>query len=107
EVAAVYDMWRRYRRVEMETASMYEGRQEDDLQGLRRGSYWALRESYNNYRWSRQQVQYQDELSAGFANEVRGTDLQLEDSVYRLSGTLDQQYYEWRDILKELYSLEN
>lgn len=107
EVAPVYDMWRRYKREQVDTANRYESNQEGDLKDFRRGSYWALRESYNNYRWSQQQEQYLDELSEGFANEMRGTDLNLEDSVYRLSGTLDQQYYEWREILKELYNLEN
>ena len=71
-----------------------------------RGSYYALRESYDNYRWAKVQELYVDELREGFANEVQPTELALEDSLYTLTGTLEQQYDEWRSILAELYALE-
>jgi len=47
-----------------------------------------------------------DELGEGFTNEVEPTSLQLDDSVFRLSGTLEQQYRDWRRILAELFALE-
>ena len=41
-----------------------------------------------------------------FANEVEPTELALENSLYKLTGTLEQQYRDWRSILAELYALE-
>ena len=63
--------------------------------------------SYNNFRWSRMQDQYLEEINEGFINEVLPTDVTLEDSLYHLSGTLDEQYQEWQEILKEFWLLEN
>ena len=74
--------------------------------GYARGSYYALQESYNNYRWAKVQELYLDELREGFANEVEPTEVALDDSLYRLTGTLEQQYREWRSILAELYALD-
>ncbi|MES2605804.1 MAG: hypothetical protein V4603_12770, partial [Pseudomonadota bacterium] len=62
--------------------------------------------SYNNYRWAKLQELYVDELGEGFTNEVEPTQLELDESVFRLSGTLEQQYREWRSILAELFTLE-
>ncbi len=53
------------------------------------------------------QDHYLDELNEGFTNEVLPTDVTLENSIYQLSGTLEEQYAEWRSILKEFYLLEN
>jgi len=53
------------------------------------------------------QDQYLEELNEGFINEIQPTDITLEDSLYHLSGTLAEQYSEWRDILQELYELDN
>ena len=74
---------------------------------LRQGSYMSLLESYNNFRWARMQDQYLDEISVGFTNEILPTDITLEDSLYHLSGTLDEQYQEWRSILQELWLLDS
>lgn len=106
-IKPVYDLWRRYRR-EMQTSEAGKLRLEQ-AQGteFRRGSYMSLRESYNNYRWSRLQDQYLEEMNTGFTNEVLPTDITLEDSLFHLSGTLDEQYQEWRSILRELYALDN
>lgn len=106
-IKPVYDLWRSYRREQM--ASEADKIRREELQGndLRRGSYMSLKESYNNYRWARMQDQYLDEINEGFINEILPTDVTLEDSIYHLSGTLDEQYQEWRSILKELYLLDN
>ena len=105
-IKPVYDLWRRYQREQRSTeADKIRLEQEQGTQ-FRRGSYMSLRESYNNYRWARMQDQYLEEINQGFTNEVLPTDITLEDSIFHLSGTLDEQYREWRDILKELYLLE-
>ena len=49
---------------------------------------------------------YLDELTQGFANETRPNEVKLSDSVYKLTGSLEEQYSEWRDILAQMYKLE-
>jgi len=105
DIKPVYDMWRQAQREQVQTSSNFATRQASVSQ-FRRGSYYALHESYNNYRWAKVQELYVDELREGFANEVEPTELALEDSLYRLTGTLEQQYREWRAILAELFELE-
>ena len=105
-IKPVYDLWRKYRREQMASEADKINREAAQGNDFRRGSYMSLRESYNNYRWSRMQDQYLEELNEGFINEIQPTDITLEDSLYHLSGTLAEQYSEWRDILQELYELD-
>jgi len=106
DIKPVYDMWRSFRREQASNASARITRGNNQGNLFPRGSYYALQESYNNYRWAKLQELYLDELQEGFANETGPTEIELSDSVYRLSGTLEQQYREWRNILAELYLLE-
>ena len=105
-IKPVYDLWRRYRREQQASELDKINREVEQGNDLRRGSYMSLRESYNNFRWTRMQDQYLDEIGEGFTNEILPTDITLEDSLYHLSGTLNEQYQEWRTILKELYLLD-
>ncbi|MDG1851443.1 MAG: hypothetical protein P8J44_04930 [Gammaproteobacteria bacterium] len=105
-IKPVYDLWRRYRREQIASEIDKINREMRQSNDLRRGSYMSLLESYNNFRWARMQDQYLDEISEGFTNEVLPTDITLEDSLYHLSGTLEEQYQEWKSILKELYELD-
>ncbi len=106
EIKPVYDMWRRFQREQADSVAGFEARETTADSGYARGSYYALQESYNNYRWAKVQELYLDELSEGFANEVEPTEIALENSLYKLTGTLEQQYREWRGILAELYALD-
>lgn len=106
DVKPVYDMWREFRREAVDSAAAMTAREAASPSRFPRGSYYALQESYNNYRWAKLQERYLDELREGFANETAPTEIELADSLYRLTGTLEQQYREWRDILAELYELE-
>jgi hypothetical protein len=105
-IKPVYDMWRRVQREQGTSANDFTARETVAGSQYRRGSYYALQEAYNNYRWAKVQELYRDELKEGFANEVEPTELQLENSLYKLTGTLEQQYREWRSILAELFVLE-
>jgi hypothetical protein len=106
DVKPVYTMWREFRREQADSASARTQREQGQTSQFARGSYYALQESYNNFRWAKLQELYLDELSEGFANETAPTEIDLEDSLYRLTGTMEQQYREWRSILAELYELE-
>lgn len=107
DIKPVYDMWREYRRETVDSAAARTTREANQPSQFPRGSYYALQENYNNYRWAKLQELYLDELSEGFENETAPTEIELSDSLYRLTGTMEQQYREWRSILAELYALEN
>jgi hypothetical protein len=106
DIKPVYDMWREYRRETVDSATARTAREANQSSQFPRGSYYALQENYNNYRWAKLQELYLDELSEGFENETAPTEIELSDSLYRLTGTMEQQYREWRSILAELYALE-
>lgn len=106
EIKPVYDMWREYRRESVDSATARTAREAAQPSQFPRGSYYALQENYNNYRWAKLQELYLDELKQGFENETAPTEIELSDSLYRLTGTMEQQYREWRSILAELYELE-
>jgi hypothetical protein len=106
DIKPVYDMWREYRRETADSAAARTQREATEPSQFPRGSYYALQENYNNYRWAKLQELYLDELSEGFENETAPTEIELSDSLYRLTGTMEQQYREWRSILAELYALE-
>lgn len=104
--AELYDLWRRFSREQAERQRDFEARQARQDNDFRRGSYRALRESYDNFRWARLQEEYRAELTRGFANEVEPTEIDLHNQVYRMSGSMDRQAREWREILRQLFLLE-
>lgn len=106
DIKPVYDMWRQFRREQTSSADSFEARETTDNNEFRPGTYYALQQSYNNYRWAKLQALYLDELSEGFANETEDTSIELNDSLFRLTGTLEQQYREWRSILAEMAALD-
>lgn len=106
-IKPVYDLWRSYRRQQLaDEAYVRELKANNDYE-LRRGSYWAIRESYDNFRWAKMEQQYLDDIHERFRNEILSTDITLKDSLYQLNGALEDQYTQWKQILKEIYELEN
>ena len=65
-----------------------------------------MEQTYEAYKWSKIHEQDLDELALGFNNEVTPTVLEVKGKVFRLTGTLDAQYSEWRAILREIFALE-
>lgn len=105
-IKPVYDLWRKYRREQKEGAAYMVARDAENRNKFHRGSYRSLRESYDKYRWAKMKEQYLEEISERFNNEILSTDIELEDSLFHLTGALEEQYNQWRSILKELYELE-
>ena len=50
-------------------------------------------------------MEYRD-LSLGFSNEIAPAILELNEQVHGLSGTMEEQYIQWRRILQQLFKLE-
>ena len=106
EMRPTYDLWRQYGREQALYREEYKERvAERDRQG-RRGSFAAMSQAYSHYRSSKIQEQDLRELAGGFDNEISPTVMEVNDRVFELDGTLDSQYTQWRDILRQIFALE-
>ena len=106
DIKPIYDMWRTFRQDQGDRVVSYTERQANDDNDYDRGSYYDLREDYDNFRWAKMQDEYLEELTEGFANEVKPSDMALNETIVNLTGTLEQQYEQWQSILRELFQLE-
>ena len=106
DMGPTYNLWRQYGREQAIYKEDYQRRlAARDSQG-RRGTFPAMQQTYNAFKWTKIQQQDLHELAVGFDNEVAPTVLEASGKVFRLSGTLDNQYAEWRNILKQIFALE-
>lgn len=101
-----YVLWRKYS-FERINEEIEAGLTPYDYQDYgRSGRYLTLTQRYDRYRWSKIfEMEYQ-EISAGFNNEVAPAILTLNEKVHGLSGTMEEQYIQWRRILRQLFELE-
>lgn len=106
KIKPVYDLWRKYRREQQAADAYLLERKEGGGNKYSRGSYMALREAYNNFSLANMKGSYLNDIGNRFNTETKPTDIKLKDSLYHLTGTLDDQYTKWRDILKKIYKLE-
>jgi hypothetical protein len=65
-----------------------------------------MEQIYNSFKNSKIQDQDLQELAGGFNNEVAPTVMEVSGRVFRLSGGLDAQLVEWREILRSIFALE-
>lgn len=101
-----YNLWRQNGRELAIYKVEYEAREASRDRDGRRGTYAAMQQTYNAYKRSKEHDQDLDELAQGFNNEVAPTVLEVQGKVFRLNGTLDSQYSEWRSILRSIFALE-
>lgn len=106
DMAFTYDLWRQYDQEQALYRQEYQQRALNREKQGPRGSFVALQQTYNAYKVSKTQEQDLDELALGFNNEVAPTIVETRGQVFKLSGTLDSQYQEWRAILREIFALE-
>lgn len=62
---------------------------------------------YHRYQANKMFEQEWAELASGFTGEVAPAILALNERVYGLTGSVDEQYEQWREILRQLYLKEN
>jgi hypothetical protein len=106
EMAPTYNLWRQYGAEQADYRNEYQERVASKNSQGRRGSFAALEQTYNAYKWSKIHEQDLDELALGFNNEVAPTVMEVSGTVFKLSGGLDSQYSEWREILQRIFALE-
>ena len=105
EITPIYDLWRAFYREQV----LYQEAYDQRLEGRSRppkGSYMALWQTYNGFRWAKLQEQETKLLAEGFNNEVAPTNIDVEGKVFKLGGSLDDRHREWRRILRQIYDLE-
>ncbi|TDG13691.1 hypothetical protein E2F43_09220 [Seongchinamella unica] len=106
EMATTYALWLQYDREQKLFRQDYEQRAANREKQGPEGSFAAMQQSYFAYRNFRIQEQDLDELALGFNNEVAPTIVETSGRVFRLTGTLESQYTEWRQILRQIFAIE-
>jgi hypothetical protein len=106
EMAPTYNLWRQYGREQAIYKEEYQERLANRDSAGRRGSFAAMQQAYGAYKWSKVQEQDLDELALGFDNELAPTVMEVSGRVFRLNGTLESQYSDWREILRSIFALE-
>ena len=72
----------------------------------RSGSWAATEDAYRTYKEYKMNEDELRELADSFKAEIHPTISRLEGSVIELTGPLDTQYAQWREILRKLYTEE-
>ena len=106
EIASTYALWREYRRKSVEYDRQNATRAEETRSDAPRGSYEAIKNLYDNYKWDRVTAQEQDRLAIAFNNEVGPVVEAMEARIAELEGWVDEKYAEWHRLLEELFDVE-
>jgi len=106
DIQPAYVLWRRYsidQITEIETSRQEANR--SDYGGS--SGFLSLSQRYDRFKWSKIFEREFSDLAAGFNNELAPAFLELNSQVHGLTGTMEQQYREWRGILRRLFELES
>ena len=106
EIASTYALWREYRLKSMEYDRQNARRAEDTRSDATRGSYEAIKNLYDNYKWDRVTAQEQDRLAIAFNNEVGPVVDEMEARIAELERWVDDKYAEWHRLLEALFEVE-
>lgn len=106
DFAPTYHLWREYSRELLVYEEDYVARaSQREIQG-RRGTFSAMQQTYNTFRRAKVHEQDLYELATGFDNEVTATVVDVDDRIFRLQGSLREQFVEWRSLLERIFALE-
>jgi len=101
EMQPLYDLWRRYSREQIMETRERRGSSSNTGSGFQ-----ALTQSYNRFKWAKIYEQEFASMALGFNNEVAPAILELNRQVRGLSGDVEEQYAQWREILRQLFEVE-
>lgn len=105
KMEAIYQLWQQYsceRAVELELRKL----SKDSKKRRYSGGFNAIADNYRRYKISKMFEQEWQQLASSFKQEVDPAVVELNNKVYTLSGSVDQQLEEWRRLLREYYSLQ-
>jgi hypothetical protein len=106
EIASTYTIWQEYRRKSLEFDRQNARRAGGTVSGAPRGSFEAVKNLYDNYKWDRVTAQEQDRLAIAFNNEVGPVVEAMEARIAELEVWVDGKYAEWHRLLEELFAAE-
>lgn len=101
DMQATYDLWRVYSREQILQVEA-----EERSVDASKGGFLAISNNYYKYTANKIFEQEWNELAQGFTNEVAPAILDLNNQVYGLSGSVEDQYDEWRELLRQFYIQE-
>ena len=106
DVQPAYVLWRRY---SIDQITEIETSQQEASQSFygRSSGFLSISQRYDRFKWSKIFEREFSDLAVGFNKELAPAFLELNSQVYGLTGTMEQQYREWRGILRRLFELEN
>jgi len=106
QIAHVYDVWREYRRKTL----AYREEDARHAQAVKSngapGSFEALHNAYESYKYHRVTEQELDRLAIAFNNEVGPIVDAMESRVDEMQAWVDSRHTEWHRILEEFFELE-
>jgi hypothetical protein len=106
EVQESYALWREYSFELQRYGEDYRETASQRKTSARRGSYAAMQQVYTSYRKVKIQEEDLRQLVRGFSGESLETVLEVDDGVFKLSGSVQQRYEEWQGILSRIDALE-
>ncbi len=106
DVGPTYDAWRAATKAQADWLTRYNERVTDREIDASRGSFASMHAVYATYRASRIQQQDLYDFALGFSNESSPTVLEYQDRVVELDGSLSQRYQQWRELLADIFRLE-
>jgi hypothetical protein len=106
EIASTYVLWREYRRKSLEYDRQNARRAANTRSDAPRGSFEAVKNLYDNYKWDRVTAQEKDRLAIAFDNEVGPVVEAMEVRIAELEGWVDRKYAEWHRLLEDLFEVE-
>lgn len=107
DLKPTYDVWRQYSHdqvVEEQESAPQSAAAGGTLSGS--GSFEALSQNYNRYKWAKIFEQEFVALASGFVSETAPAVLKLSENVNGLTGPVEEQYAQWRVLLRELFEVE-
>lgn len=104
DMQPVYDLWRLYSREQILELEAEQTR--DQGKSRSSGGFSAINNNYYRYTQNKLFEQEWAELASGFTQELEPSIIELNNRVYGLSGSVDDQYVQWREILKQFYIRE-
>ncbi len=106
DVKTLYDLWRHYSNDQITAEAQEQEQRRTHNSGYSSDSFGALRSAYNRYKWAKIFEQEFVGLASGFVSETAPAILELSERVNGLTGSVEEQYAQWRTLLRAIYEIE-
>lgn len=102
DVKPTYHIWRQYSHDQV----VEEENESSRALPASGSSFESLARNYNRFKWAKIYEQEFVALAQGFVNETAPTLLALTRNISGLSGPVEEQYAQWRLLLRDIFQLE-